>query len=432
MYLKFLRHGRGQVAEAVGYLMGARDHKGEIRPGVRILAGDPGLTVLHGDSIERAWRYSSAVIAWHAQDRPTEDQVQGVLDDFVVLAAAELADLVGGMTWLAVEHRSADSVHVHVLIVREDATTGRAFNPAPPAWRKDFDHLRVAWNAECGWADPADPDRKRMVAGPRPGRADGRARISQALLERAEAGQFRDRAALVAAACEYGTVTRAGADYISIRPDGATKAIRLKGTLFAAADPSAWAAAARPGLTPAEPDLQRAAEARARFDAAITRRHQSGRTKYEERATDDQQRHPGPEVRAGRGPDRAGPTADEPGAAARDGGWRPAGGPYGGAPVGSPLGAVDRTLDDLERALGRADTAGRGLGGALDRFAGAARRAWIRLTGRWTGYPPDEPAQRWATPPATPTSLSAAGRQDPLRAKSGWRGPRHGGAPELI
>ncbi len=126
MHLKFLRHGQGRVSKAVDYVLGARDHKGEIRPGVRILGGDPGLMVLHGDSIERGWRYSSSMIAWHAQDQPTEDQVQGVLEDFVALAGAELADPVTGMTWLAVEHRSVDSVHVHVLVVREDATTGRA------------------------------------------------------------------------------------------------------------------------------------------------------------------------------------------------------------------------------------------------------------------------------------------------------------------
>ena len=434
MHLKFLRHGQGRVSKAVDYVLGARDHKGEIRPGVRILGGDPGLMVLHGDSIERAWRYSSSMIAWHAQDQPTEDQVQGVLEDFVALAGAELADPVTGMTWLAVEHRSVDSVHVHVLVVREDAATGRAFNPAPPPWRKDFDHLRVAWNAQCGWADPADPDRKRVVAGPRPGRVDERARISQALLERAEAGQFGDRAALIAAAAEYGTVTRAGDDYLSIRPVGATKAIRLKGTLFASADPSAWAVESRPQPARPEPDLQRAAAARARFDAAVTRRHRFGCPEDEERATDDRQRHPGPAVRADRGPDQPGPTADQPGAADRDTGWRPADGPDSAAPVGRTLVEAARALDDLERAVGRADTAGRGLdqgrarlGRALVRFAGAARRTWIRLTGRWTGYPPDQPAQRWATPPTTPVRLPTAGRHDPLQAKAGWNGPTHGG-----
>ena len=427
MHLKFFRHGRGLVSKAVDYVLGARDHKGEIRPGVRILGGDPGLMVLHGDSIGRAWRYSSSMIAWHAQDQPTEDQVQGVLEDFVALAGAELADPVTGMTWLAVEHRSVDSVHVHVLVVREDATTGRAFNPAPPPWRKDFDHLRVAWNAQCGWADPADPDRKRVVAGPRPGRVDERARISQALLDRAEAGQFGDRAALIAAAAEYGTVTRAGVDYLSIRPVGATKAIRLKGTLFASADPSAWAVESRPQPARPEPDLQRAAAARARFDAAVTRRHRFGCPEAEERATDDRQRHPGPAARVDGDPDQPRPTADQPGTADRDTGRRPADRPGAAAPVGSALVAAERTLDELERALGRADTGRARLGRALDRFAGAARRTWIRMTGRWTGYPPDQPAQRWATPPTTPARLPTAGRPDPLQAKAGWNGPTHGG-----
>ena len=42
--------------------------------------------------------------------------------------------------------------HLHVLTARCDLETGRSLNIAPPGWKKTFDPLRDAFNAEHGWS----------------------------------------------------------------------------------------------------------------------------------------------------------------------------------------------------------------------------------------------------------------------------------------
>ena len=64
MYIKFLPHSTGGGADAIDYLLGARDHKGAVRAGVEVLRGDPYLSGQLIDSLDTVHRYSSAVIAW--------------------------------------------------------------------------------------------------------------------------------------------------------------------------------------------------------------------------------------------------------------------------------------------------------------------------------------------------------------------------------
>jgi hypothetical protein len=161
---------------------------------------------------------------------------------------------------LAVQHDEADgSKHVHVLIPRIDLHSGKSMNIAPPGWQKTFGPMRDALNNEHGWARPDDPSRQRIyqpdhnaykdAAAIRAGlgvEPDSKNLLTGYLITRIQAGQINTRADIVASLAEIGTVTRQGKNYISIKPEGFDKAIRLKGAIYDEQfNAATWADAAR-------------------------------------------------------------------------------------------------------------------------------------------------------------------------------------------
>ena len=112
------------------------------------------------DTLEFEHKYTSDVIAWAPEDRPTDAQIEAVLDKFEKTAWAGLdADRY---SWTAVLHRErGGGVHVHIFAARCDLETDRSLNIAPPGWQQTFGPLRDAFNHEHGWSRPDDPARAR-------------------------------------------------------------------------------------------------------------------------------------------------------------------------------------------------------------------------------------------------------------------------------
>ena len=160
MHVKFIARGTGSAKAAVDYLLGERDSAGELREGVDVLRGDPEMVAAVADTLEFEHKYTAGVIAWAPEDRPTEAQIDAVLDKFEDTAWAGLEP--DRYSWTAVEHRErGGGVHVHVLAARCDLETGRSLNIAPPGWQQTFDPLRDGFNHEHGWSRPDDPARAR-------------------------------------------------------------------------------------------------------------------------------------------------------------------------------------------------------------------------------------------------------------------------------
>ena len=112
------------------------------------------------DSLEFKRKHTSVVIAWAPDDRPTDAQIEAVVDEFEKTAWAGLEP--DRYCWTAVLHRErGGGVHVHVLAAQCDLETGRSLNVAPPGWQKTFDPLRDAFNHEHDWSRPDDPARAR-------------------------------------------------------------------------------------------------------------------------------------------------------------------------------------------------------------------------------------------------------------------------------
>lgn len=247
MYIKFLKHGKGDAAKAASYLIDDVDHLNRPRPDVQILRGDPQTFTAIAESIQNDWIYTSGVIAWSVEDKPTDDDINEVLDAFECHAFAGLEPHQYHFT--AVLHEEDDgSKHVHFLVPRVELETGKALNIAPPNHESYFDPLRDYFNYQKGWSRPDDPSIKRdtqtpdhivfqdkfaVRAGLKGKSVNGvRELVGSYLEQRIEQGFIRNREDVLDAVSELGTVTRKSDEFISLKIDGAEKAIRLKGSFY--------------------------------------------------------------------------------------------------------------------------------------------------------------------------------------------------------
>ena len=152
MYIKCLRRGRGSARTAADYLVGERDAAGHRREGVEVLRGHPDLVAAVADSLEFKRKYTSVVIAWAPEDRPTAAQVDAVLDEFEQTAWAGLEP--DRYSWTAVLHRErGGGVHVHVLAAQCDLQTGRNLNIAPPGWQRTLTRCATPSTTSTAGAD---------------------------------------------------------------------------------------------------------------------------------------------------------------------------------------------------------------------------------------------------------------------------------------
>lgn len=230
--------------KAAAYLLAESDYQGIVRADVQVLRGNPDQVAALADSLSFVHRYTSGVISWAPGDKPTPEKIEATLTEFEALAFAGLES--DRYAWTAVLHQEANgAVHIHTLNARVDLATGKSLNIAPPGWQTDFDPLRDALNWHHGWARPDDPARARLL---QPGHqalidaaalrmrlqtpTDAKRQITDWLASRIKSGQVVDRSGVLHSLAEIGEITRAGKDYISVRPQGFDKPIRLKGAVY--------------------------------------------------------------------------------------------------------------------------------------------------------------------------------------------------------
>lgn len=215
-------------------------------PAPEILKGDEDRCQMLIDSTDRRWKYTSGVIAFADSDAPSHEKQLEVIEDFERLVFAGLDFDQYDSFW--VRHTHEGNVELHFIVPRTELTTGKALNIAPPGYQGAFDAFRNYWNFKENWADPDDPSRARLVsqddhvakfeaarlAAGLEASDDPKKTITDFLLHRVSEGLITDRAGIVDALREIGEVTRQGKDYVSVKPAGFTKTIRLKGELYGA------------------------------------------------------------------------------------------------------------------------------------------------------------------------------------------------------
>jgi hypothetical protein len=246
MYIKFLNKGSGKPSRAAAYLISDKDHKKNKRADVKILRGDPQTFTAIAESLTFKLRYTSAVIAFAESDNPTSEDISEVLDAFEKHAFSGLEKHQYHMT--AVMHEEDDgSKHVHILVPRVELESKKSLNIAPPGHAKYYDPLRDYFNYKKGWARPDDINLKRDTQQPhhehfkakvlerlndKQSVIDARKLINSYLRQRIESDLIINRDDVIDALKDIGHITRIGKDYISFRPNTASKAIRLKGAFY--------------------------------------------------------------------------------------------------------------------------------------------------------------------------------------------------------
>ena len=152
--------GGGRAAEI--YLFQKFDSKGIERARIELLRGNPSQVTATIDSLTFKHTYTSSVIAWHVDDRPTQKQIDDVLDDFEKMAYAGLQG--NQYNYYAVLHGEKDGgVHIHIISPRVELQSGKSLNIAPPNWQKAFDPVRDKHNVLNDWRRPDDGSQVRLV-----------------------------------------------------------------------------------------------------------------------------------------------------------------------------------------------------------------------------------------------------------------------------
>lgn len=232
MHIKFLDVGTGEAKSAERYLLQSHDHKGEVRPEVRVLRGNPSQVTAVADSLDFKHRYRSAVIAFHKDDQPTEDQINELLDKFEQVAFAGLDS--DQYCYYAVSHGD----HIHIIAPRVELTTGKSMNIAPPNWQKSYDPLRDYFNEKYNWAKPDDPARKRVTSSPSVREAKSRIKAKEMIDELMRSAVEQEIISSQQDAVNYLEsidgieVSRVTKSAISVKIDGFEKPLRLKGAMY--------------------------------------------------------------------------------------------------------------------------------------------------------------------------------------------------------
>lgn len=240
MIVQFFNHGTGKADSAVRYLLQDNDSNGNPRnPKPEIFYGDPDLTKLLIDNNPRKFKYSSGVIAFRDDEKPTEAQLNKIIKDFYLTFAPGLGP--DRLNMLIVRHEDKGNTELHLLIPMIDAKTQKQFNITPPGEdsKQMFRDFQAMWNHKLGYAqvveDPLKAEfsnfDKKVPAGKTSNTIKNRLSVEIPKLIRK--GKINNRNELIRFLEERDcTITRKGMDYISVKFPNQKKATRLTGPVF--------------------------------------------------------------------------------------------------------------------------------------------------------------------------------------------------------
>ncbi|WP_298610354.1 relaxase/mobilization nuclease domain-containing protein [uncultured Thiothrix sp.] len=240
MIMQFFNHGTGKSKSAINYLLQDNDSNGKPRdPKPEIFFGDPELTGLLIDNNTKKFKYTSGVIAFRDEEKPTDAQLRKIIKSIYDTFAPGLG--LNRLNMLVVRHEDKGNTELHLLIPMIDAKTMKQFNIDPPGKHatqlvKDFSAL---WNHKLGYAQVSeDPLRAEFTAYDKKvpaGKSSKtiKERISIEIPKLIRKGKIKDRDDLIKFFEDRGCkITRKGVESISIKFPNQQKAIKLKGPLF--------------------------------------------------------------------------------------------------------------------------------------------------------------------------------------------------------
>lgn len=241
MIIKIFKNvGKGSSRGPISYLLG-KDKDGNIRDPLPVelnkfmsSEGSKDAVAFLIDSNHRANKYTSGVIAFRSDEKPTAKQIQEIIKDFRKIFMPGLDEDKVPVLWVMHRDKEKGNVELHFLVPKMEATTGKAYNIAPPgpASIKLFEDFQKIQNDKLGY--------KQVIPSLLKAQFDTfenktrKAKIGSYLVEKVKANQIHNRADLLRHLQQdlKWKVTRIGEDYISVIPTGKDKPIRLKGPAF--------------------------------------------------------------------------------------------------------------------------------------------------------------------------------------------------------
>ena len=246
--MKVFPHGTGWGDKPVNYLIREDMPERKEKP-PEVLRGSPDLARELINDIDRKWKFTSGVLAWHPDDKVNREQEEEVMDAFERVAFAGLEPDQRYILW--VRHSHAGHHELHFLIPRMELSSGKAFNPCPPGWQKDFDVFRDLLNYRERWVRPDDPESARDIL---PDKTDlfhaqrakwkracqtcerdtAKEAITEMLKQHLDQGQIKCREDVLHILKSEGLkITRVGKDYIGVQESESGMKLRFKGGIFA-------------------------------------------------------------------------------------------------------------------------------------------------------------------------------------------------------
>lgn len=243
MIIKIFKNvGKGSSRGPISYLLG-KDKDGNIRDPLPVelnkfisSEGSKDAVAFLIDNNHRKNKYTSGVIAFRADEKPTPKQIQEVIKEFRKTLMPGLDEDKVPVLWVMHRDKEKGNVELHFLVPKQEATTGKAYNIAPPgpASQKLFEDFQKIQNDKLGFKQVVPSLLKAQFDTFEKGTR--KEKISSYLVEKVKASEIHNRADLLRHLQHNlkWKVSRIGDDYISVIPTGKTKPIRLKGPAFTA------------------------------------------------------------------------------------------------------------------------------------------------------------------------------------------------------
>lgn len=207
-----------------------------------VVEGDPALMVQMIDALSYKHKYTSGVLSFTHSD--TYKLKLSGLSEAIADINCRLKEIL--FAGIALEHQHIlivkqshlGRLELHYVLPRHNYEVDRAWNPAPPGEAKfrQMDALVDFINVKYGLDDPRDPLRARTtkeIEWEPTDKKTTRETLNDFFKEAVIEGVIGSRDELIDLAKNSGfEITRVGDNYVSMKPPGGDKAIRLRGEIY--------------------------------------------------------------------------------------------------------------------------------------------------------------------------------------------------------
>lgn len=246
-----MKHGKGDPQKAANYLLSDKDHTGKLRSvAPEILEGDPNNVAKIANMTTRAHKYATGCLSFRDTEKPSLKQQLAIMKDFEATFLPGLEkDKNYSIAW--VSHYDKGNLELNYFLATTELTTGKQMNPFPPgtlqhefndAWVQNTNHL-LGYDQVI--ADPLKISRSKFeqkiiplkeatsqICQQAKTHKEIRDNLEEIFKSAVENDEIKNRQDIIDLLKEQGEVTRVGENYISFKPEGEQKAIRLKGSVF--------------------------------------------------------------------------------------------------------------------------------------------------------------------------------------------------------